>query len=242
MPSQAVRVRILIPATGARRRHGAIDGDSVPRLPGTPVPKDAPASASPAASSRALPRKPAPDLPGGSATSDKLPALRGRPLVFLFSYIRRHPGGHLIVLLSVLVAVTCAVSTQYGMKYLIDIVAQGRQAAGVKVWYAFALLCGLVAADNLCLARRRLCRAPHLRRGDRRHPPRPVPPSRRPFADLFRRTAARRAGQPHNLDRQRRIHILENTGAWNVLPPSFGVHARRSASSGRSISHWPERS
>src|SRR5471030_1425696 len=87
---------------------------------------------------------------GDSAPSiQNFPALRGRPLGFLWSYIRRHPAGHLTILLSVLVAVTCSVSTQYGMKYLIDIVATGRDAAGNQVWTAFALLCGLVATDNL---------------------------------------------------------------------------------------------
>jgi hypothetical protein len=83
------------------------------------------------------------------SNAETFPALRGRPLAFLFSYLRRHPAGHLTVLLAVLVAVTCSVSTQYGMKYLIDIVATGRDSAGGKVWVAFALLCGLVAADNL---------------------------------------------------------------------------------------------
>ena len=43
----------------------------------------------------------------------------------------------------------CSVSTQYGMKHLIDIVAMGHEAADTLVWGAFALLCGLVAADNL---------------------------------------------------------------------------------------------
>jgi ATP-binding cassette, subfamily B, bacterial len=77
------------------------------------------------------------------------PALRGRPLAFLFNYVRRHPTGHLTVLLSMLIAVTCAVSTQYGMKHLIDIVSGGRDAAAGRVWGGFALLCGLVATDNL---------------------------------------------------------------------------------------------
>src|SRR6185437_7419301 len=80
---------------------------------------------------------------------NRMPDLRGRPLSFLFGYIRRHPAGHVTVLLSVLVAVACSVSTQYGLKYLIDIVSLGREAAGARVWQAFALLCGLVAADNL---------------------------------------------------------------------------------------------
>ena len=78
-----------------------------------------------------------------------LAALRGRPLGFLFRYIRLHPLGHAIVVLSVLLAVTCSVTTQYGMKYLVDVVSKGPQAGASLVWGAFALLCGLVTADNL---------------------------------------------------------------------------------------------
>ena len=78
-----------------------------------------------------------------------LPSLRGRPLAYLFHYIGRHPIGHTTVLISVLLAVTCSVSTQYGMKHLIDIVSSGFEAGRDKVWGAFALLCALVAADNL---------------------------------------------------------------------------------------------
>ncbi len=40
-------------------------------------------------------------------------------------------------------------STQYGMKHLIDVISGGPAAAGTRVWWAFALLAGLVAADNL---------------------------------------------------------------------------------------------
>ena len=82
-------------------------------------------------------------------TIAKLASLRGRPLAYLFHYIGRHPVGHLIVLISVLLAVLCSVSTQYGMKHLIDIVSSGLDAGRDKVWGGFALLCGLVAADNL---------------------------------------------------------------------------------------------
>ncbi len=78
-----------------------------------------------------------------------LSALRGRPLAFLFRYIGLHPVGHAVVLVSVLMAVGCSVSTQFGMKYLIDVVSMGKEAGAPLVWGAFALLCGLVAADNL---------------------------------------------------------------------------------------------
>ncbi|MEI7712830.1 MAG: ABC transporter ATP-binding protein [Rhodospirillales bacterium] len=87
-------------------------------------------------------------MPTQSSTQN-LPALRGRPLAYLFYYIAKHPAGHLTVLISVLLAVGCSVSTQYGMKHLIDIVSSGLVAGQHKVWGGFALLCGLVAADNL---------------------------------------------------------------------------------------------
>ena len=41
-----------------------------------------------------------------------LAALRGRPLAFLFRYVRLHPIGHAVVLASVLLAVLCSVSSQ----------------------------------------------------------------------------------------------------------------------------------
>src|SRR6476620_1423313 len=81
-------------------------------------------------------------------TVTNLPRLRAHPIGFLWQYVRRHPWGHATVFLSVLVAVMCAVSVQYGLKHLIDIIAAGpEKAAGL--WTAFALLCSLVAADSL---------------------------------------------------------------------------------------------
>src|SRR5690242_21811637 len=75
-------------------------------------------------------------------------ALPSRPLAFLAHYMRRHPIGHGIVAGAVLVAVGCSVSTQYGMKHLIDVIARGPDA-GSAIWWAFGLLAALVAADNL---------------------------------------------------------------------------------------------
>ena len=154
--------------------------------------------------------------------ADTFPALRGRPLAFLFSYLRRHPVGHLTVLLSVLVAVTASVSTQYGMKYLIDIVATGQQAAGNKVWGAFALLCGLVAADNLswriggyAAHRTFVAVTGDVRRDLFRHLAGHAPTyfaERLPGALASRITATANAA-----------FTVENTGAWNVLPPMIAV-------------------
>ena len=68
------------------------------------------------------------------------------PFGFLFHYVRRHPLGHAVVLVSVVLAVVAAVSTQYGLKYLIDIVSHGpNTATETAVWIGFGLLCGLIA-------------------------------------------------------------------------------------------------
>jgi ATP-binding cassette subfamily B protein len=160
---------------------------------------------------------------GASAPSiQNFPALRGRPLGFLWSYVRRHPAGHLTILLSVLVAVTCSVSTQYGMKYLIDIVATGRDAAGNQVWTAFALLCGLVAADNLSwrvggyAAHRTFVAVTGDIRRDLFHHLSGHSPTY--FAERLPGALASRITSTANA-----AFTLENTGAWNVLPPSFAL-------------------
>jgi len=70
----------------------------------------------------------------------------GRPLAFIFRYVRRRPIAHAIVLAAVLAAVACSVGTQYGVKYLVDTLSHGAIAG---VWTAFILLGSLIAADNL---------------------------------------------------------------------------------------------
>jgi ATP-binding cassette subfamily B protein len=70
----------------------------------------------------------------------------GRPLAFIFRYVRRRPIAHVIVLAAVLAAVACSVGAQYGVKYLVDTLSQG---ATTGVWTAFILLGSLIAADNL---------------------------------------------------------------------------------------------
>jgi len=188
---------------------GHMMGTEVPRLAGTDIPVLSGASVPEIV--RVVP-------PSGG----DLPALRGRPLAFLFSYMRRHPGGHLTVLLSVIVAVTCAVSTQYGMKALIDVVASGQQAAGNKVWMAFALLCGLVAADNLswrvggyAAHRTFVAVTGDIRRDLFRHLAGHAPTY---FSERLPGALASRISATANA-----AFTVENTGSWNVLPPSLGV-------------------
>ena len=162
------------------------------------------------------------EVPGTSDFTRNFPALRGRPLAFLYAYVRRHPAGHLTVLLSVLVAVTCGVSTQYGMKYLIDIVSLGQTAAGERVWGAFALLCGLVAADNLAWRvggyaghRTYVAVTGDVRRDLFAHLAGHAPSY---FTERLPGALASRISATANA-----AFTLENTVAWNVLPPSLGV-------------------
>jgi len=70
----------------------------------------------------------------------------GRPLAFIFRYVRQRPIAHAIVLSAVLAAVACSVGTQYGVKYLVDTLSRGASAG---VWTAFIFLGSLIAADNL---------------------------------------------------------------------------------------------
>jgi ATP-binding cassette subfamily B protein len=68
------------------------------------------------------------------------------PLAFIFRYIRLRPASHAAILTAVLAAVVCSVCTQYGVKFLVDTLSSGVNAAA---WTAFLLLGALIAADNL---------------------------------------------------------------------------------------------
>src|SRR5581483_11140764 len=70
-----------------------------------------------------------------------------RPFAFLFHYVGRRPRTHTIIVAAVLAAVTCSVITQYGVKYLVDVLSGSGSAD--YVWYAFLVLVSLIAADNL---------------------------------------------------------------------------------------------
>jgi ATP-binding cassette subfamily B protein len=78
---------------------------------------------------------------------DNLSHYAGRPVAFLFRYVRRRPLAHAAILAAVLSAVGCSVSTQYGVKFLVDTLAAGPDSD--RIWIAFMVLAWLVAADNL---------------------------------------------------------------------------------------------
>jgi ATP-binding cassette subfamily B protein len=62
--------------------------------------------------------------------------------------VRRRFFSHLIVLVSVLAAVGCAVGSQYAVKHLVDVLGTHQPAVRV-LWGAVAILLALVAGDNL---------------------------------------------------------------------------------------------
>jgi ATP-binding cassette subfamily B protein len=151
-----------------------------------------------------------------------LPGLRGHPFRFLARYVRRHPLGHAVVFGSVLLAVGCGVGTQYGMKHLVDVVSRGPQGAGVAVWWAFGLLCALVASDNLLWrvggysAARTYVKVTGDIRADLFAYLSGHSPSY--FAERLPGALAGRISAASNA-----AFAISNTGSWNVLPPSIAV-------------------
>src|SRR5215472_555702 len=78
---------------------------------------------------------------------DQLSGYAHHPLHFVLRYLRHRPFSHLVILIAVVAAVVCSVSTQYGVKYLVDSLSAGPDRAS-HVWLAFVFLMSLIAADN----------------------------------------------------------------------------------------------
>jgi ATP-binding cassette subfamily B protein len=151
--------------------------------------------------------------------------LGARPLAFLFSFVRRHALGHAVILISVMLAVVCSVSTQYGLKHLIDVVSRGPNAGGDvggDVWGAFAVLCALISADNLLWRVGGFTAAKVFVAvtGDVRRDLFAYLSGHSPsyFAERLPGGLSSRVSASANA-----VFTLENTGVWNVLPPCFGV-------------------
>ncbi len=147
---------------------------------------------------------------------------RNRPIGFLLHYVRRHGAAHAVVLGAVFAAVAFAVTTQYGVKRLIDVVSHGPAAGGGAVWWAFALLCALIAADNLTwrIGGFMAARAFVAVTGDVRsdlflHLAGHAPSY---FAERLPGTLAGRITATANATYQ-----TESTMTWNVIPPSIAV-------------------
>ncbi len=138
-----------------------------------------------------------------------------RPLAFVSRYIRLRPLSHGVILVTVLAAVVCATSTQYGVKYLVDVLSHPGSA---DPWTAFALLGSLIAADNLLwrvagwIANYAFVGVTgDLRRDLFRHLTGHSP---RYFADRLPGTLTSRVTATSNA-----VFTAENMFVWNVLPP-----------------------
>ncbi|PRE32018.1 ABC transporter ATP-binding protein [Burkholderia cenocepacia] len=156
-----------------------------------------------------------------NAHNAKLSSYAHRPIAFLFRYIRLHPVAHLVVLCSVLAAVGCALGSQYAIKHLIDVLATGRHHPG-PLWSAFALLVGLIAADNLLwrvggwvAAHTFVAVTGDLRRDLFQYL---IGHSRTYYSEKQPGTLASRITATSNA-----VYTSENTMAWNVLPPCIAV-------------------
>jgi len=147
---------------------------------------------------------------------DDLTHYAHRPLAFLFRYARRRPISHSVILIAVLAAVACSVSTQYGVKFMVDSLAVGPGTD--RVWIAFILVVSLVAADNL-LWRVAGWTASHafvgvsgdLRGELFRHLTGHAPSY---FAERQSGTLTGRITATSNA-----VFAMENMFIWNVLPP-----------------------
>jgi ATP-binding cassette, subfamily B, bacterial len=156
-----------------------------------------------------------------NAHNAKLASYAERPLAFLFRFIRRHPLAHAVVLASVFAAVGCALASQYAIKHLIDVLSQGRHHPG-PLWGAFAILVGLIAADNLLwrvggwfAAHTFVAVTGDLRRDLFQYLSGHSPTY---YAEKQPGTLASRITATSNA-----VYTAENTSAWNVLPPCIAV-------------------
>ena len=140
-----------------------------------------------------------------------------RPFAFLLAYMRRRAGMHAGLFLAVIAAALCQVSTQYGIKFLVDTLSLGRQA-GDQIWLAFALLISMIAGDNLLwrLAGQFGSRLFVLVTGDLRDDLFRYVTGHAPsyFADRLPGTLASRITAAANA-----VFTMENMFAWNLVPP-----------------------
>jgi ATP-binding cassette subfamily B protein len=156
------------------------------------------------------------DLRGQDRMED-LTRYADRPLAFIARYARARPVAHGVILAAVVGAVACSIGTQYGVKFLVDTLSQGT-AAHAAAWGAFALLFGLIAADNLLwrvasyVASGTFVRVTGLLRHDLfRHLTGHAPGyfvERAPGTLTSRITATSNA-----------LFTFENMLVWNVIPP-----------------------
>ena len=128
---------------------------------------------------------------------------------------------HAGIFLAVLAAVGCSVGAQYGIKFLVDTLAGG-VAAAASVWFAFALLVALIAADNLLwriaswfAIKTFVGVTGDVRRDLFRHLTGHAPSY---FADRLPGTLTSRITATSNA-----VFTVETMLVWNVLPPCLAT-------------------
>jgi ATP-binding cassette, subfamily B, bacterial len=151
---------------------------------------------------------------------DELCCYADRPYAFIARYLRRRLWAHVAIVGFVLVAVACAVATQYAVKLLVDTLVP--QAPAREIWLAFIFLACLIAADNLSwrvaswiASGTFVAVSGDLRRDLFRHLVGHAPNffrDRLPGMLTSRITAVSNA-----------VFALENMFIWNVLPPCVGT-------------------
>lgn len=154
------------------------------------------------------------------ATS-RLSGYAARPLALLYCYVARRWLSHIVILVSVLAAVGCALASQYAIKGLIDSLSLGRTHLDVVI-RAFLVLVALIFADNLFwrVGGWVAARAFVAVTGDIRQDL---------FEYLVEHTPAYFSDkQPGMLSSRvtataNAVYVAENTIAWNVLPPCLSV-------------------
>jgi ATP-binding cassette, subfamily B, bacterial len=144
-----------------------------------------------------------------------------RPYAFIFRYVRLRTASHAVIVAAILAAVFCSVTTQYGVKYLVDTLAAGPSAAS-GIWLAFALLVFLIAADNLLwrlggwIAGFTFVRVTgDVRRDLFRHL---TGHSQNYFADRLPGMLTSRVTATSNA-----VYTIETMFIWNVLPPCIAT-------------------
>src|SRR5215467_7985987 len=140
-----------------------------------------------------------------------------RPVAFTLRFVCRRCAAHAAILTFVLAAVGCSVSTQYGIKVLVDTLATPADATN-GVAAAFVLLVALIAVDNVLW---RLASwvanstfvgvTGDLRRDLFRHLTGHAPGY---FVERMPGTLASRVTATSNA-----VFTVENMFVWNVLPP-----------------------
>jgi len=152
---------------------------------------------------------------------DQLSGYAYRPFRFVLRYLRRRLTAHIIIVISVVAAVACSVSTQYGVKYLVDGLTAGT-VHSESVWLGFLLLVSLIAADNF-LWRIASWTASYtfvgvtgdLRRDIFRHLTGHAPSY---FSDRLPGMLTSRITATSNA-----VFTVENMFVWNVLPPCIAT-------------------